>query len=165
MHPAFIWAWAEARMRSGNVLALGGCCRHRSCRAWLVCSMVGDLWGRWWGLGSVFEVRPLKAPAVAFCCLRFAFSPVGRSRVQGSSSLLFLHLLCWPSCCYPDLSACRAIVSLALLQKRILGLYMSSVLVQCRKSVLCDPLDLARWRNHENLSYSVFSEGWSVTHY
>lgn len=120
-------------MSTGNVLAMGGC-RLRSCRAWLLCSMLGDLWSKQWCLGSVFVVRLLKAPAGAFCCLRFALTPVGRSRVLVCSAGCPLVLL-RPQCSQ------GSIVSLALLHRRILGLHEPPVLVQCRKSVLCDPSD------------------------
>lgn len=98
----------------------------------------------------------LKQPFAARDLLSALFKGAGSGQLVLALPAFALLALLWG---YSDLSACRASVSLALLQGRILGLHMSSVLVQCRKSVLCEPLDLARWRNHENLSYSVISEG------
>lgn len=137
MNPALIWAEPEARRRrAGDVLPVGGCSSTRNCWPWLVCPMVGDLWGC---SDSGFEFRPLKAPAEAFCCLRIAFTPCLKEQVSRhlffalpAFALLLLHWClqgCCLSCSFSEEDFRSALVCF---------------LAQCAKSVLRDPLDLAR---------------------
>lgn len=101
------------------------------CWLWEAAAGLGWL-APWWeicgaGAGLRLSVccQALKAPAGAFCCPRFALTPRLKEQNSGhlfsalpAFALLVLHWSC------SDPSAYRAIVPLALLHRRILGLHM-----------------------------------------